>query len=148
LALALARSLEQTKHRFGHIGVTDKDTLHRPHVVGTGCAGQREIGRVRINNVAARIRHCQTIESMIGNRPRHRVFRKPVGETNDTRGEGEQCEKPDHGQQGQQRQNIRLRLAAPEGHEGNRRRDDRTRHQKHKQDTPAPPRRLMDGGEG
>ena len=148
LALAFASSLEQTEHRFRDIRIADEDALHRPHVVRTGRTGEREIGRVGVDDVAARVRYRQPVERVIGDGARDRIFREPVGKADDPGGESKQREQPDHGQQSQQRQNIRLRLTAPEGHESNRRGDDRACHQQHKQDAPSAPRRLMDGGEG
>ena len=97
--------------------------------------------------MTARIGHRQPVERMIGDRTRDRVFREAIGEPHDPGGKGEQREQPDHGQQSQQHQDVRLGLGAAQGHKGYGRGNDRTRHQQHKKDASASPRRLMHGGE-
>ncbi len=87
----------------------------------------------------------QPVIGLIGDATRHRIVGGAVGETDNAGGEGEQVEQPDHRQKRQQRQDIRLRLGTPDGHQGDRHGDDPAGHQQHQNDAAAAPRRLMDG---
>ena len=143
LPLAFARRLEQAEHRFRHIGIADEDALHRAHILRAGCARQRQIGGVEIDHMAARIGDREPVEGVIGDTPHHGIVGLAVGEADDAGGEGEQVEQPDHREQGQQAENIGLRLRAPDRHQRDRDRDQSAGDQQHQHDPAAPPRRLM-----
>ena len=85
----------------------------------------------------------EAVERVIGDRAHQRIVGGAVGEAEDAGREREQREHPDHRQHGQQRQDIRLGVGAPERHERHGGRDDRARDQQHQQDAAAPPRRLL-----
>ena len=146
LALAFARRLQQAEHRFRHIGIADEDPLHRAHVLRAGGAGQRQIGGVEIDDVAARVGDREAVEGMIGDPPHHRIVGAAVGEADDAGGEGEQVEQPDHGEQRQQPENIGLRLRAADRHQRDRDRDHAGRDQQHQHDTASAPRRVVRRG--
>ena len=122
--LALARGLEQAEHGFRHVGIADEDPLHRPHVLRTGRAGERKIGRVGIDDIAALIGDRQTVEGMIGDPAHHRIIHGPVGEPDDPGRKGEQVEQPNHREQRQQAHNIRLCLGPADGGQRHRHGDD------------------------
>ena len=54
----------------------------------------------------------QAVIGVIGDAAHDRVVGGAIGEANDSGGEGEQVEQPDHRQQRQQPENIGLRLRA------------------------------------
>ena len=145
LTLALARRFEQAEHRLGYIGIADEDPLHRTHVLRGRSSGQRQIGGVGIDHVAARIADGEPVIGLIGDMAHHGVVGRAVGETNDPGGEREQVEQPDHRQQRQQSQDIRLRLRPADSHQRDRGRDDAAGHQQHQHDASAAPRRLVRG---
>jgi len=93
--------------------------------------------------VTARVGDREPVIGLIGDAAHHRVVGGAIGETNDAGSEREQIEQPDHRQQRQQRQDIRLRLRPADGHQGERRGHDPARHQQHQHDTAAAPRRLV-----
>ena len=93
--------------------------------------------------MAARIGHRQPVEGMIGDSRDHGIVGGAVGEAGDSGGEGEQAEQPDGGKQRQQREDIGLRLGAPDGHQRDGRGDQPARNQKHQKDAAAPALRLV-----
>ena len=99
LPLAFARRLEQAKHRFRHIGITDEDPLHGARLPRGRSTREREIGGVGIDHVAAGVGDRQPVMGMIGDPPHDRVVGGTIGETNNSGGESEQVEQPDHRQQ-------------------------------------------------
>ena len=145
LALAFARRLEQAKYRLRHIGIADEDPLHRARLLRGRSPRERQIGRVGIDHVTAGVGDRQPVIGMIGDAARDRIVGGTIGEANDSGGEGEQVEQPDHRQQRQQPEDIRLRLRMTDGHERDRGRDDSAGHQQHQNDAAAAPRRLMGG---
>ena len=143
LPLAFARGLEQAEHRFRNVGIADEDALDRPHVLRRGSPGQRQIGGIGIDDVAARVGHRQPVIGVIGDPPHHRIVGGAVGETDDAGGKGEQVEQADHRQQRQHAEDIGLGLGAADRHQRHRDRDDAGGHQQHQHDAAASPRRLM-----
>ena len=115
----------------------------------TSCAArgarQRQIGRVGIDHMAARVGNGEPVIGVIGDMAHHGVVGGAIGEADDTGGEREQVEQPDHRQQRQQPKNIGLRLRPADGHQRDRGRDDAAGHQQHQNDAAAAPRRLVRG---
>jgi hypothetical protein len=93
--------------------------------------------------MAAGIGDRQAIEGVIGDRAHDRIVRNAVGETDDAGRKRKQVEQPDHRQQRQQAQDIRLRLRPAERHERHRGGDNGARDQEHQHDAAAAPCRLM-----
>ena len=145
LPLAFARRLEQAKHRFRHVGIADEDPLHGAHVLRGRGPGQRQIGRVGIDHMAARVGDREPVIGVIGDAAHDGIVGRAIGEADDAGGEREQVEQPDHGQQRQQPEDIGLRLGAADGHQRDRGRDDPAGHQQHQHDAAAAPRRLVGG---
>ncbi len=143
LPLAFARGLEQAEHRFRDVGIADEDALDRPNVLRRRCSGDRQIGGVGIDDMAARVGHCQPVIGMVGDAPHHGVVGGAVGEADDAGGKGEQVEQADHRQQRQHAEDIGLGLGPADGHHRHRDRDDARGDQQHQHDAAAPPRRLM-----
>ena len=133
LALAFARRLEQAKHRLRHIGIADEDPLHRAHVLRGRGARQRQIGGVGIDHMTAGVGDREPVIGVVGDAADHRIVGGAVGEADDSGGESEQVEQPDHGQQRQQPEDIGLRLRPADGHQRDRDRDDAAGHQQHQQ---------------
>ena len=123
LPLALAPRLEQAKHCFGDIRITNEDPLNGPHILGTCGARQREIGSIGIDHMAARVGDRQPVKGVVGDMAHDRIVGAAVGKTDDAGGECEQVEQPDHRQQRQDAQYIRLRLRPPDGHQRDRHRN-------------------------
>ena len=98
LPLAFARGLQQAEHRLRHVGIADEDALDRPHVLRARRAGQREIGRVGIDHMAARDRSPRARQGVVGDAADHGIVGVAVGEADDAGGKGEQVEQPDHGE--------------------------------------------------
>ena len=143
LPLALARRLEQAKHGFRDIGIADEHPLHRADILRARRPRQRQIGCVGVDHVTAGIGHRQSVIGLVRDPALDGIVGDAVGEADDARGEGEQVEQPDHGEQRQQAEDIGLRLGPPDGHESDRRRDDPAGHQQHQHDGAAAPRRLV-----
>ena len=143
LPLTFARRLEQAEHRFGDIGIADEDALDRPHVLRAGGAGQRQIGRIGIDHMAARIGDREAVEGVIGDAPHHGIVEIAVDEADDAGGEGEQVEQADHRQHGEDAENIGLRLRAPERHQPDGDRDQAGGDQQHQRNAARARRRLM-----
>jgi len=143
LPLALARRLEQAKYRLRHIGIADEHPLHRADVERGRRSRERQVGGVGIDHMAAGIGDREAVIGVVGDQPHHRIVRRAIGEANDSGGEGEQVEQPDHGQERQQTQDIRLRLRPADGHQRDCRRDDAAGHQQHQDDAAAAPRRFV-----
>ena len=61
---------------------------------GARRAGQRQIGRVGIDDVAARVGDREAVEGMIGDRLHQRIVGGAVGEADDAGGKGEQVNSP------------------------------------------------------
>ena len=138
LPLALARRLQQPKHRFRDVRIADEHPLHRANVLGARGPGQRQIGRVGIDHVPAGIGDRKPVEGAVGDPALHRIVGGAVGEADDAGGEREQAEQPDHGEQREQPEDIGLRLGPPDGHQRDRRRDQLpARHQEHQHDGAA-----------
>ena len=145
LAFSFARRFQQAEHRLRHIGVADEHPLDRAGILRRRRPRQRQIGGVAVDHVAAGIGDREAVEGVIGNRAHDRIVRDAVGETDDAGRKREQVEQPDHRQQRQQAQDIRLRLRPAERHERHRGGDDGARDQQHQHDAAAAPRRLMRG---
>ena len=145
LAFAFARRLEQAEHRFRHIGIADEDALHGAHVLRAGGAGQRQIGGVEIDHMAAGVGDREPVEGVVGDPRRHRIV-GAAGEADHAGGEREQVEQPDHGEHGQQPEDVGLRLRAADGHQRDRDRDQNGRDQQHQHDAAPAPRRVVRGG--
>ena len=108
LAFSFTRGLEQAEHRFRHIGIADEDALDRADILRARRAGQRQIGRIGIDDMAARIGDGQAVIGMIGNAADDGIVGGAIGETDDPGGKGEQIEQPDHRQHGQHTEDIGL----------------------------------------
>ena len=147
LPLAFARRFQEAKHRLRHIRVTDEDALHRTGVLRIGRSREREIGGIEVHHVAAGVGHGQTVEGVVGDARDHGIVGRAIGEADDSGGESEQVEQPDHRQQRQQPEDIRLRLRPADGHQRDCHRDDPAGHQQHQNNAAAAPRRLV-GREG
>ena len=145
LALAFARRLEQAKHRLRHVGIADEDPLHGAGLQRGRSPRERQIGRIGIDHMTARVGDRQPVIGVIGDPARHRVVGGTIGEANDSGGEGEQVEQPDRCQQRQQPEDIGLRLRMTDAHQGDRGRDDPAGHQQHQNNAAAAPRRLVGG---
>jgi len=143
LPLAFPRRLEQAEHRFRDVGIADEDALDRPHVLHGGRPGDRQIGGVGIDDMAARVGHRQPIMGLVGDTPHHGVVGGAVGEADDAGGKGEQVEQADHRQKRQHAEDIGLGLGPADGHHRHRDRDNAGGHQQHQHDATAPPRRLL-----
>ena len=96
LTLAFARCLEQAEHGFRNIGIADEYPLHRTHVLRARGARQRQVVCVGIDHMAARVGDGKPVIGVVGDMTHHRVVGGAVGEADDTRGESEQIEQPDH----------------------------------------------------
>jgi hypothetical protein len=147
LALAFARRLEQAKYRLRHIGIADEDPLHRARLQRGRSPRERQIGRVGIDHVTAGVGDRQPVMGMIGDAARDRIVGGTIGKANNSGGEGEQVDQPDHGQKRKQPEDIRLRLGMTDAHEGDRGGDDSAGHQQQQNNAAAAPRRFM-GGHG
>ncbi len=145
LPLAFAGGLEQAKHRLRHVGIADEDPLHGPDVLRARSPREREIGRVEIDHMTTGVGDGEAVIGLVGDAAFDRIVGGAIGETDNARGVGEQVEQPDHRQQRQQPEDIRLRLGPADGHQRDRRRDDPAGHQQHQNDAAAPPRRLVGG---
>ncbi|MEY9683405.1 hypothetical protein ABIF13_004179 [Bradyrhizobium elkanii] len=140
LPLALAGSLQKAEHGLGDVGVADEDPLDRTDLLRPGRAGQREIGGVGIDHVAAGVGDDEPFLGLVGDPRHHRIIGGTVGEADDAGGKGEQVEQPDGGEQRQHAEDIGLRLGAADGHQPDRHRDDAGGDQDHQQDAAVPPR--------
>ena len=87
----------------------------------------------------------QPVIGMIGDAARHRIVGGTIGEANNSGGESEQVEQPDHGQKRKQPKDIGLRLGMTDAHERDRGRDDAARYQQDQNNAAAAPRRLVGG---
>src|SRR6202000_2089162 len=65
LTLALARSFQQPEHGFRYIGIADEDPLHRTHVLRGRSSRQRQISRIGIDHMAARIGDGEPVVGMV-----------------------------------------------------------------------------------
>ncbi|MEY9117717.1 hypothetical protein ABIE86_006449 [Bradyrhizobium diazoefficiens] len=101
LPLAFPGGLQQTEHGFGDVGIADEDALDGAHVLRARGTGQRQIGRIGIDHMAARIGHGQPVEAMIGDTTHDWIVETAVGEADDAGSEGEQVEQADHRQHGE-----------------------------------------------
>ena len=105
---ALARRLEQAIDRFRHAGIADEGALDRPHVLGVGRADQFEIGGIGIDHAAARVGDQDALGRGIDHRLDQRAAAVPAGTPQDAGGEREHQEHADHGQDGEQCQDVGL----------------------------------------
>ena len=110
LPLAFARRFQEPKHRFRNVRVADEDPLDGANVLRAHGTGQRQIGFVEIDHVAARVGDREPVEGAVGDAADHGIVGAAVGEADDAGGEREQAEQPDHRQQRQKPQDIGLRL--------------------------------------
>ncbi len=95
--------------------------------------------------MAARVGDREPVEGVVGDMAHDRIVGAAVGKADDAGGKGEQVEQPDHREQRQDAQYIRLRLRPPDGHQGKGNDNQGDRHQQDKHDAAAAPRRLMQG---
>ena len=63
-----------------------------------GGAGQRQIGAVEIDDMAARVGDGEAVEGVVGDAAHHGIVGLAVGEADDAGGKGEQIEQADHRQ--------------------------------------------------
>ncbi|MGY3367489.1 hypothetical protein ACVWZL_004614 [Bradyrhizobium sp. GM2.4] len=143
LPLAFARGFQQAEHRLGDVGVADEDALHGAHVLRTGGAGQRQVGRIGIDHMAARVGHGEAVEGVVGDAPHHGIVEIAIGEADDAGGEGEQVEQADHRQHGEDTEDIGLGLRAPERHQPDGNGDEAGGHQQHQRNAARARRRLV-----
>ncbi|MGY4452505.1 hypothetical protein ACVWZR_007165 [Bradyrhizobium sp. i1.3.1] len=143
LPFSFARGLEQAEHGFGDVGVADEDALDGPHLLRSAGAGERQIGGVGIDHVAAGIGHGQAVEGVVGNAPHHGIVETAVDEADDAGGEGEQVEQANHRQHGEDAEDIGLRLRAPERHQPDGDGDEAGGYQQHQRNAARARRRLV-----
>ena len=96
LALAFARGLQQPEHRLRDVGIADEHPFHRAGILRGRRAGQRKVGGVAVDHMAAGIGDREAVEGVVGDRAHDRIVGRAVGETDDAGGERKQVEQPDH----------------------------------------------------
>ena len=148
-AAAFARRLEQAIDRLRHVGIADEHPLDRPHVVRVGGVDQIEIGGVGVDHAAARIGDQEAVDRLVDHRLEHRARAGVLaGDAQDAGRQRKQREHAGHGEEGQQRQDIRPGVAAADQQQADGRADERDRDQQHHADAAAAAGALaaVDGG--
>ena len=116
-ATPLARSLEQAIDRFGNAGIADEGPLDRRHV-GPGGLDQREVSAIAIDDAAAGIGDQQALTGVVDDRLEQGARRLSTGNAQDPGGERKQEKSAGHGENRQQRQDVRLGIGAADEQEG------------------------------
>ena len=137
-AAAFARRLEQAIDRLRHVGIADEHPLDRPHVIRIAGIGQIEIGGIGIDHPAARIGDQEAVEGLVDHRLQHRARAGfSAGHTQDAGRQRKQRKHPGHGEEGQQRQDIRPGVAAADQQQADGGADERNRDQHNHADAAA-----------
>ena len=124
--------------RLRNLRIADEHALDRAHVIGVDRIHELEIGGVGVDEPAVLVGHHDSVRRGRRQRVEEGIARLAAGDPQDAGCAGKEREHADHGKRGEQRQNVGLRVGAPDEEQCDHRADQEQRDREHQSDAATP----------